>query len=80
MSCKPAQPPRVINASGLAKNGVLLPDEAIACERCLRESVATPDLAIVKDLIRFYAYTSRGKITDKPTADSINKPEAGRKL
>jgi hypothetical protein len=44
-----------------ANNGLLLPDEAIARERCLREGVAAPDLATVKDFIRFHAHTSRGK-------------------
>jgi hypothetical protein len=57
-----------------------LPDEAIARERYLRQGVAAPDLATLKDFIRFHAHTSRSKIADKPTADSVNKPEASCEL
>jgi hypothetical protein len=31
-----------------------------------------PDLVAVKDFVRFYIATSRGKIVEKPTADSVN--------
>jgi hypothetical protein len=63
-----------------AKNELLLPNEAIARERCLREDITAPDLATGKDFIRFHADTGRGKIADKLTADLVNNPEAGRKL
>jgi hypothetical protein len=93
MSCKPAQPPRVTKYSLLKPPsrwnlgethrdyaGLLLRDEAIARERYLRQGVATPDLATAKDFIRFHAHTSRGKIADKSTVDSVNKPEASCEL
>ena len=49
-----------------------LPDEDTAREDCLRPDIAAPDLVTVKDFIRFYIATSRPKLTNKPTVDSIN--------
>jgi hypothetical protein len=48
------------------------PDEAEVRERFLGEGVEAPDLATMKDLFRFYAATSQGKIVEKPTADLVN--------
>jgi hypothetical protein len=47
-------------------------DEATARERYLSERASAPDLAMVKDFLRFYVATSRGKIVQQPTADSVN--------
>jgi hypothetical protein len=52
--------------------GLPIPDEARARQQCLREGVDAPDLGSIKDFLRFYAATSRGKIFEKPTADSVN--------
>ena len=38
----------------------------------MEEGVEAPDLATVKDFLRFYVATSRGKIVERPTVDSIN--------
>ncbi|KAL2440885.1 hypothetical protein ABEF95_008226 [Exophiala dermatitidis] len=54
------------------QRGLPPPDEATARERCLGEGVDAPDLATVKDFLRFYVATSRGKIVKQPTADSLN--------
>jgi len=34
--------------------------------------VNAPDLATVKDFLHFHIATSRGKIVEKPTVDSVN--------
>lgn len=48
------------------------PDEASARHYCLHRGRDAPDLVTVKDFLRFYIATSRGKIVEKPTADSVN--------
>jgi hypothetical protein len=48
------------------------PDEASARHHCLDKEIEAPDLATVKDFLRFYIATSRGKIVEKPTADSLS--------
>ena len=55
-----------------ARRGLPPPDEVAIRERCLREKIEAPDLATVKDFLRFYVATSRGKIVKRPTADSVN--------
>jgi len=55
-----------------ARRGLRPPDEATVRERFLGEGVDAPDLATMKDFIRFRAVTSRGKIVKEPTADSVN--------
>jgi hypothetical protein len=55
------------------KRHLPLPDEEMAHEDCLRPGIAAPDLVTVKDFVRFYVATSRPKLSNKPTADSINK-------
>lgn len=54
------------------QRGLLIPDEASARVHCLREGVHAPDLATLKDFFRFHIATSRGKIVEIPTADSVN--------
>ncbi len=54
-----------------AQKGLPCPSEDIAKDRCLGNGVQAPDLATVKDFLRFHAATSRGKIVTKPTADSV---------
>jgi hypothetical protein len=58
----------------LLQPGLPNPDEASARQHCLYKRVAIPDLATVKDFLRFYIATSRGKIdeNERPTADSVN--------
>lgn len=55
-----------------ARRGLPPPDEDMARERCLRKGVDAPDMVTVKDFVRFYVATSRGKIVRQPTADTIN--------
>jgi hypothetical protein len=43
------------------------PDEASARHHCLHKGIEAPDLATVKDFLRFYIATSRDKIVEKPT-------------
>jgi hypothetical protein len=54
------------------QRGLPTPNEASARHHCLGEGVDAPDLATIKDFLRFYIATSRGKIVAKPTADSVN--------
>jgi hypothetical protein len=54
------------------QRGLPIPNEADARMYCLRKGVDAPDLATVKDFLRFCIATSRGKIVVKPTADSAN--------
>jgi hypothetical protein len=51
---------------------VLIPDEAAIRERVLRKNVEAPDLATVKDFLRFHAAASKGKIKEKIATDSLN--------
>jgi hypothetical protein len=54
------------------QKGLPVPDEAAVRERVLRKNVEAPDLATVKDFLRFYAATSKGKIQEEVTCDSLN--------
>jgi hypothetical protein len=56
------------------QRGLPIPDEASARQHYLCKGVDAPDLATVKDFLRFYISTSRGKIDEdeRPTADSVN--------
>ena len=54
------------------QKGHPVPDEAAVRERVLRENVDAPDLAAVKDFLRFHAATSKGKIQEEVTCDSLN--------
>src|SRR5436305_13425959 len=47
------------------QEGLPLPDEAAVRERVLRKNVEAPDLATVKDFLRFHAATSKGKIQEE---------------
>jgi hypothetical protein len=55
-----------------AEQGLPLPDEHLAREHCLRPSIDAPDLATMKDFLRFYIATSRPMLTKKPTVNSID--------
>jgi hypothetical protein len=48
------------------------PYKASARHYCLHKGKSTPDLVTVKGFLRFYIAISRGKIVEKPTADSVN--------
>jgi hypothetical protein len=52
--------------------GLPVPDEAAVRDRILKKHVDAPDLATVKDFLRFHAATSKGKIREKITCDSLN--------
>jgi hypothetical protein len=54
--------------------GLPIPDEASARQRCLHKGVNAPDLATVKDFLRFHAASGCGKIDEEKqlTADSLN--------
>ena len=41
-------------------------------ERVLRKNVEAPDLATVKDFLRFHVATSKNKIQEEVTCDSLN--------
>ena len=49
-----------------------VPDEAAVRGRVLRKNVEAPDLAAVKDFLRFHAATSNGKIQEEVTCNSLN--------
>ena len=46
------------------QRGLPIPNEAAARPHCLHKGVDAPDLATVKDFLRFYIATSRGKIDE----------------
>ena len=54
------------------QRGLPPPDEDSARQCCLRSGVEAPDLATVKDFLRFYIATSRPQLSKIPTVDSIN--------
>jgi hypothetical protein len=54
------------------RRGVTPPDERTVRERCLGKGVEVPDLAAVKDFLRFQASVMRGKIEERPTDESLN--------
>lgn len=56
-----------------AQKGRSPPNEETVCREHLRAGAAAPDLAIVKDFLRFYIATSRPRLdADRPTVDSVN--------
>jgi len=56
-----------------AQKGLSPPNKEAARRQHLRPGVATPDLATVKDFIRFYIATSRPRLdAERPTVDSVN--------
>jgi hypothetical protein len=48
------------------------PDGGIVTELWPLSEVEVPDLATVKDFLRFYIATSRPQLTNRPTVDFIN--------
>jgi hypothetical protein len=54
------------------KRGIPILDEAAVRERVLRQNVEAPDLATVKDFLRFQAATGKGMIVKQTTCDSLN--------
>jgi hypothetical protein len=55
-----------------ARRGLHPPDEAVARERYLGTGADAPDLATVKDFLRFIAATSKAKIVEQTTPESVN--------
>ena len=58
-----------------AQKGLSPPNEETARGQYLGQNVTAPDLATVKDFIRFYIATSKPQLDKRekrPTADSIN--------
>ena len=53
------------------QQGFSVPDEAAIRKRVFGKTVA-PELATVKDFLRFHTATSQGKIKEKITSDSLN--------
>jgi hypothetical protein len=47
-------------------------DEATVRERVLRKNMEAPDLTAVKDFLRFHAATSKRKVVEIMTCDSLN--------
>ena len=54
------------------RRGVTPPDERTVREHCLGKGVEVPDLAALKDFLRFQASVMRGKIEEIPTDESLN--------
>ena len=54
------------------QKGLPVPDEAAVQDQVLKKHVDAPDLATVKDFLRFHAATSKGKIREKISYDSLN--------
>ena len=54
------------------RRGVISPDERTARETLPEQGVEAPDLAVVKDFLRFQAGVMRGKIKQIPTDESLN--------
>lgn len=54
------------------QNGLPVPDEGAARKLCLGPNTPAPDLADIKDFMRFHLSLSRGKIVEKSTAESAN--------
>ncbi|KIW99701.1 uncharacterized protein Z518_11114 [Rhinocladiella mackenziei CBS 650.93] len=55
------------------QQGLSPPNEEMAREHCLRPEMKVPDLATIKDFIRFYAATSDPRIDEEvSTVDSLN--------
>ena len=55
------------------RKGLTAPDEEAVRREHLRTGAAAPDLATIKDFLRFYIATSQPRLdADKPTVDSIN--------
>jgi hypothetical protein len=54
------------------RRGVTPPDERTVREHCLGKGVEVPDLAALKDFLRFQASVMRGKIKKIPTDESLN--------
>lgn len=55
-----------------AQKGLSPPSEETARRQYLWPGVACPDLATVKDFIRFYIATSNPRLDERPTVDSVN--------
>jgi len=53
------------------QKGLPVPDEAAVRERVLRKNVEAPDLATVKDFLRFHAAASKGKIREEVTSMAL---------
>jgi hypothetical protein len=54
------------------RKGLPVPDEAAVRDRILQQHVEAPDLATVKDFLRFHAATSKGKIRENITCDLLD--------
>jgi hypothetical protein len=62
-----------LTADELLLKGLTPPDEAAGRRQYLRAGAAAPELATVKDSLRFYIATSQPRLDAvKPTVDSIN--------
>jgi len=55
-----------------AQKGLSPPSEETARRQYLWPGVACPDLATVKDFIRFYIATNNRRLDERPTVDSVN--------
>ena len=54
------------------QRGLPTPSEEAIREQYLRPGVKAPSLVTVKDFMRFYIATSRPRLAEQPTVDSIN--------
>lgn len=46
-------------------------ENEVSEEECLQEGQPAPDLATVKDFIRYYIYSAKGMLTLRPTMPSV---------
>jgi hypothetical protein len=54
------------------QKGLPAPNEAVVRELVLAKNVEAPDLATVKDFLRFKAAAGKGMIVEQTTCDSLN--------
>jgi hypothetical protein len=55
-----------------SRKGCLFPTRLLYKTKSLKKYVDAPDLATVKDFLRFHAATSKGKIREKISCDLLN--------
>ena len=54
------------------QKSLLAPGEAVVRELVIAKNAKTPDLATVKDFLRFKAAAGKGRIVEQTTCDSLN--------
>ena len=55
-----------------SKRGLPIPDITAVRENHLGRGVTAPDVDTVEDFLRFYIASSKGKLHERSTVDSVN--------